>query len=67
MSTRILDAYLYDKPEAELMKELNSIRDAFHEYLKAGQAPQRRNPVRAKAIKKSTQRRRVEGWLFCIL
>lgn len=35
MSTRILDAYLYDKPEAELMKELNSIRDAFHEYLKA--------------------------------
>jgi len=36
MSTRILDAYLYDKPEEELMKELNSIRDAFHEYLKAG-------------------------------
>ena len=35
MSTRILDAYLYDKPEAELMKELNSIRDAFHGYLKA--------------------------------
>ncbi len=35
MSTRILDAYLYDKPEEELMKELNSIRDAFHEYLKA--------------------------------
>ena len=35
MSTRILDAYLYDKPENELMKELNSIRDAFHEYLKA--------------------------------
>ena len=35
MSTRILDAYLYDKPEDELMKELNSIRDAFHEYLKA--------------------------------
>lgn len=35
MSTRILGAYLYDKPEAELMKELNSIRDAFHEYLKA--------------------------------
>lgn len=35
MSTRILDAYLYDKPEAGLMKELNSIRDAFHEYLKA--------------------------------
>lgn len=30
MSTRILDAYLYDKPEEELMKELNSIRDAFH-------------------------------------
>lgn len=35
MSTRILDAYLYDKPEEELMKELNSIRDAFHDYLKA--------------------------------
>lgn len=35
MSTRILDAYLYDKSEEELMKELNSIRDAFHEYLKA--------------------------------
>ena len=35
MSTRIFDAYLYDKPEEELMKELNSVRDAFHEYLKA--------------------------------
>lgn len=35
MSTRILDAYLYDKPEEELMAELNSVRDAFHEYLKA--------------------------------
>lgn len=35
MSTRILDAYLYDKPEEELMKELNSIRDAYMAYLKA--------------------------------
>ena len=35
MSTRILDAYLYDKPEEELMKELNAIKDAFHAYLEA--------------------------------
>lgn len=35
MSTRILDAYLYDKPEDDLILELNAIRDAFHEYLKA--------------------------------
>ncbi len=34
MSTRIFDAYLYDKPEEELMKELNSIRDAYTAYLK---------------------------------
>ena len=35
MSTRILDAYLYDRKEDDLILELNSIRDAFHEYLKA--------------------------------
>lgn len=35
MSTRILDAYLYDKPEDDLLLELNSIRDAYMAYLKA--------------------------------
>lgn len=35
MSTRIFDAYLYDKPEDGLLLELNSIRDAYMAYLKA--------------------------------
>jgi hypothetical protein len=35
MSTRIFDAYLYDKPEDDLLLELNSIRDAYMAYLKA--------------------------------
>ena len=35
MSTRIFDAYLYDKPEDGLLLELNSIRDAYMQYLKA--------------------------------
>lgn len=35
MSTRIIGAYLYDKTEDDLLPELNAIRDAFHEYLKA--------------------------------
>lgn len=35
MSTRIFDAYLYDKPEDDLLLELNSIRDAYMRYLKA--------------------------------
>ena len=34
MSTRIFDAYLYDKPEDDLILELNSIRDAYMAYLK---------------------------------
>lgn len=34
MSTRVFDAYLYDKPESELVGELNLVRDAFHEYLR---------------------------------
>lgn len=33
MSTRIMDAYLYDKPEKELLLELNAIKDAYHRYL----------------------------------
>lgn len=34
MSTRVYDAYLYDKTEEELLAELNTIRDAFFKYLK---------------------------------
>ena len=33
MSTRIFDAYLYDKSEDELILELNTVKDQFHEYL----------------------------------
>ena len=35
MSTRILDAYLYDRPEDRLLPELNAARDAYMQYLKA--------------------------------
>lgn len=35
MSTKIYDAYLYDKSEDDLILELNAIRDAYMEYLKA--------------------------------
>lgn len=35
MSTRILDAYLYDKREDGLLPELNAVRDAYLQYLKA--------------------------------
>lgn len=33
MSTRILGAYLYDKPEDALILELDAVRDAVHEYI----------------------------------
>lgn len=35
MSTRIMDAYMYDRSEKEMLLELNVIRDAYHEYLKS--------------------------------